>query len=301
VKPSTKALMAKHGWRIDKAAHNYIYFSFYAPYVWVLTLFVDRVAPLLSKIKPLNPIVKMMVNRYHAKMLSGENVTKILELEEDVCAISDKNKGIVPFHYAYKILLQDPDFIAVMDCPCKKAVGVTDPELLNSCICVGRKTAQFWLDRCGEKYHARRISQREALDMVRSFRERGYITQAFFKVATGGSTGVICNCSVDSCSALRAHLTLRKWDDPAMRIAADSGYSVRHDESRCAQCGTCVKTCQFGGVETGNGKRTGYRRLYCLGCGLCVEHCPNNALELYRDPEKCVPLDMDIVRAEYLT
>lgn len=56
-----------------------------------------------------------------------------------------------------------------MDCPCKKTAGVKDAETLNSCICVGRKTAEFWLDRCAGKYHARRISQQEALDIDWSY------------------------------------------------------------------------------------------------------------------------------------
>ena len=49
--------MAKHGWRIDRAIHNYIYFAFYYPYVWVLTLFVDRVVPYRMSALNLRPEV----------------------------------------------------------------------------------------------------------------------------------------------------------------------------------------------------------------------------------------------------
>ena len=300
MRASTKVLMAKHGWRVDKAVHNYLYFVFYYPYVWILTQFVDYVAPYISWIKPLNPIVAMMVNRYHAKMLSGGNVTKILELKEDISAITDKNKRIVPFPYAYKILLQNPEYIALMDCPCKKAAGVTDPEMLNSCLCIGSKTGEFWVDHCDKKYHARKISQEDALDMVRKFRKKGYITQAFFKVATGGSTGVICNCYKDSCTALRAHMTMRKWNNPDFRMSAESGYSVIHDPAKCTNCGTCVKICQFEAIESADGKRGHYDKWNCLGCGICTEHCPSGALELYRDMQRSVPLDLDIVRSEFV-
>ena len=299
MRASTKALMAKHGWRIDKAIHNYIYFAFYYPYVWTLTQFVVKVSPYLAWCKPLNPILRMIVNRYHAKMLSGDNIRKILTLNEDVVALSDKNKRIVPFAYAYKILFQNSEYIAVMDCPCKRAMGVTDPQMLNSCICVGKKTAEFWVDRCGEKYHARRIKQDEALDIVKKFRKIGYITQGFFKVATGGSTGVICNCHKDNCSELRAHFQLKKYH-PDLRMTAESGYSVNFKESaKCKSCGTCAKICQFEASEYKNGKRN-YKRVNCMGCGLCIEHCPNGAIELYRDTEKSVPLDIDVVRAEYV-
>jgi hypothetical protein len=242
MRQSTKVLMAKHGLRFDKAIHNYIYFAFYYPYVWVLTQYGGKLLSKIAWFKPQNPLLRMITSRYHAKMLSGENISKILTLNEDVVAVSDKNKRIVPFKYANKILFENPDYIAVMDCPCKRALGVTDPKLLNSCICVGKKTAEFWIDRCGKKYHARKISQKEALDLVKRFRKMGYITQSFFKVATGGSSGVICNCKVESCPALRGHLAMRKCA-PDLRMTADSGYSVTYDESKCKHCGTCEKVC----------------------------------------------------------
>jgi len=36
MRKSTKTLMAKHGWRYDRATHNYLYFVFYYPYVATL-------------------------------------------------------------------------------------------------------------------------------------------------------------------------------------------------------------------------------------------------------------------------
>ena len=299
MRQSTKVLMAKHGWRIDKAIHNYIYFAFYYPYVWILTQVAVEILQKITWFKPLNPVFRTFLSRYHAKMLSGENVTKILTLNEDLVAISEKNKRIVPFKYAHKIIFQNPDYIAVMDCPCKRSWGVTDPEMLNSCICVGKKTAEFWVDRCGKKYHARRINQQEALDMVYKFRKMGYITQGFFKVATGGSTGVICNCHKDSCTELRVHLMARKFA-PDIRMTADSGYSVQFDALKCKHCGTCAKTCQFEAIQFKDGNRVEYNSRFCLGCGLCTEHCPGEALSLYTDGGKPVPLDVDLVREQYV-
>ncbi|MCX5852872.1 MAG: 4Fe-4S binding protein [Deltaproteobacteria bacterium] len=296
---STRRLMAKHGWRIDKAIHNYIYFAFYYPYVWTLTQYAGKLFPKTTWFKPINPILRMITSRYHAKMLSGGDVQQILTLNEDVVATSDKNKRIIPFTYAHKILFQNPDYIAVMDCPCKRSLGVKDPKLLNSCICVGKNTAEFWVDRCGKKYHARRINQKEALDIVTKFRKMGYITQIFFKVATGGAAGVICSCHKSSCPELRAHLAMRKCA-PDLRMTADSGYSIRHDESICKHCGTCAKICQFEAITFKN-NRVEYERRNCLGCGLCTEHCPQGALKLYQDPGKAVPLNIDIVKREYLS
>ena len=35
MRESTKVLMKKHGWRFDRAIHNYLYFAWYYPYVKV--------------------------------------------------------------------------------------------------------------------------------------------------------------------------------------------------------------------------------------------------------------------------
>jgi MinD superfamily P-loop ATPase len=95
-------------------------------------------------------------------------------------------------------------------------------------------------------------------------------------------------------------MILRSWDRPGLRMVAESGYSVEHDASKCVSCGTCVKFCQFEAVESSGGKRTGYVRENCMGCGLCVENCPQGALSLYLDAEKPVPLDLDLVREDFM-
>jgi Fe-S-cluster-containing hydrogenase component 2 len=293
---STKALMAKHGWRIDRAVHNYIYFSFYYPYVWFVYQLFAFLAKYLSWCKPINLIIRMSFDRYHAKVISGGDAVKILELNEDVTAVSEKNKKIIPFEYAYKILLQEPDFIAVMDCPCKKAFKAPD-WTINSCISVGRKTSQFWLDRCGKKYNARKISQKEAIDLIKNFRKKGYLTQAFFKVATGGATGIICSCHKDNCVSLKATEFAKKFRKD-FSMSADSGYSCLYDSDKCKQCGICAMICQFDAIVISKDRRL-YNRELCLGCGLCMEHCPEQAIRIYQDPQKTVPLDIDIVKKEY--
>ena len=97
MRASTKALMAKHGWRIDRAIHNYLYFSFYYPYVRFVYRLFAFLAQYLSWFKPLKLIIKPAFARYHAKVISGGDAVKILELDEDVMAVSEKNKKIVPF------------------------------------------------------------------------------------------------------------------------------------------------------------------------------------------------------------
>jgi len=186
MRASTKALVAKHGRRIDRAIHNYLYFSFYYPYVKFVYQPFAFLAKYLSWFKPLSPVIKVAFARYHAEVISG-------------------------------------------DCPCKKSLNA--PEwTINSCIGVGRKTSQFWLDRCGKKYHARKIFQKEAIDLVKNFREKGYVTQAFFKVATGGSAGIICNCHIGTCVSLQATCFARRQVDRS-RLWRRGGQSGRKPSS----------------------------------------------------------------------
>lgn len=294
MRESTKVLMKKHGKRWDRAIHNYLYFAWYYPYVKVVSL---ALTPLkyLTWIKPLKYAGSFVFNRYHCKVISAEDTRKIFDLHENVSLISDENKKIVPFKYAYKILFSDPEFIVVMDCPCKKSLG-DKPENINSCIFVGSGTGKFWLDRC-KKYHPRRITQQEAIDLIKSFRKKGYINQAFFKVATGGSTGVICNCHPDTCVALRASALTTKIDKN-LYMAEKSGYTLVRDEKKCKQCGTCVTTCHFG-ANTMSNNILRYNADLCKGCELCVENCPNGAITLHLDKNaEILPLDMDYVKKE---
>ncbi|MEN6472824.1 MAG: 4Fe-4S binding protein [Syntrophaceae bacterium] len=296
MKESTRIMFKKHGWRVDRAIHNYIYFAFYYPYVKIVQLFLILLKH-LTWIKPLQYVGDMAFNRYHGKFMSLEDTEKIFTLDEDISAVSSANKRIIPRKYAFKILFQEPDYIAVMDCPCKKAYGAA-PEFINSCLAVGKGVASFWLEH-GEKYHAHRITQAEALDLIRRFRKQGHITQAFFKVATGGSSGVICNCHPDTCVSLKAS-SITRHIRPDLSQSIESGYSVKHAEQKCTLCGTCVQSCHFGAVKISDGLWS-YDAKTCLGCGLCVESCPNETLSLYVDAGKARPLDMDDVRENLAT
>jgi ferredoxin len=292
MRESTRIMLKKHGWRLDRFVHNYLYFLFYYPYVRLIYTLLPALNH-LTRFRLIVPIGKMIFNRYHSKVLSVGDARKIFTLNADIRVISEENKSIIPYQYATKIIFQEPEFIAVMDCPCKKSAGAV-PVDINSCIAVGRGLSSFWLDHCS-KYHARKITQAEALDIIKRLRKRGHLTQAFFKVATGGSTGVICNCHPDTCASLQATMLSRRIDR-ALSMTTESGYSVVCDTRRCQKCGRCKDVCHFGAIEfKGGGRR--YDPGICMGCELCVENCPEKALSLYTDPSKPLPLDLDKIQA----
>jgi len=296
MKESTKKMFKKHGWRFDRFVHNYLYFKFYYPYVKSVYYLFKYMAKYVSWFKPLNIVLSAAFSRYHAKVLSFGNTKKILTLNVNISATSPANKKIIPYKYAYKVIFEEPEHIAVMDCPCKITLGDRDENIM-SCLAVGKSLSSFWLEH-GKKYHAKKITQKDALALIERLRKMGYITQAFFKVATGGQTGVICNCHPDTCVSLQATKFAKKFDDK-LTMNAESGYAVEWNKNLCGFCGTCAGFCPVDCIQVVGDKNRTYDKNACIGCELCVEHCPEKALSIYRDSGKAVPLDMDIVMKEY--
>jgi ferredoxin len=292
LKESTRKVFKLHGWRVDRAVHNYLYFIFYALYVKGALFLTKTVVALFSWLNATNYVTKFIFNRYHAKVLSRGDVTKIINLNETVMLGPDNS--IVPYRYANKIVLREPDNIAVMDCPCKRSLK--DPcQPIASCFAVGRPIVDFWMEHC-QKYNVRRITPEEAMEIIDQHRSTGHINQAFFKVATGGSMGVICNCCPKCCVSIRATRlaqTIKGGQDISMY--ARSGYTAKHDAEKCELCGKCVEVCNFGAIEIEDGERI-FHTDACMGCELCVENCERGALSLVLDGGPVLPLDMDMVK-----
>ncbi len=290
MKPSTISVFKQHGWRVDRAIHHYFFLRFYAPYIKVSLVSTQILTKYFSWLGMLiTPIGKAVFHRYHSKVLRPEQTKKIFTLNKSVDYATDMNKRIVPYKYATRILFQDPEYIVVMDCPCKRATNAPN-ETVNSCIAVGKGISRFWLEHC-QKYNPRKINQEAALEIIDTLRTSGHLTQAFFKVATGGRTGVICNCHPDTCVSLIAS-RLSKKISPQLEMNAESGFSIRLDKSKCDLNGKCVAVCPVNAIQIAGGVRT-YDKSKCLGCELCVEQCAPNALTVYKDPQKTWPLDIE--------
>jgi len=283
-----------HGWRVDRALHNYLYFTQYDRYV---KAFLEGGRSLVDKLGrfPLAALpFKIVSDRYHGKVLSESDVTKILTLDKSVDFGPDTSERVVPFKYANKIILSEPDYIAVMDCPCRLS-REAPCEPVNVCIAVGRTTAQFWIEH-GERLHARKISQEEALGIIKSERDKGRITTAWFKVATGARTGVLCSCCKCCCGGLEGMRLMQsiKGAEKLTNIIP-SGYAVERRADACEGCGRCAEVCMFDAAEADDTGKLIYHKERCMGCGLCVDHCPREARSLYHDPEIGDPLDLDFI------
>jgi len=295
LRPGVRRVFRFHGVRVDRAIHNIVYFAFYDTYVPTFVRMGRFLADHFGKTRIVHAMYDMVYSRYHSKVITPREFTKILTLNQDVMLGPDTSKKILPFKYANNIILEEPEYIAVMDCPCR--MSRENPcQPINVCMGVGRHFAELWMD-VGEKYHVRRVTQGEALELLRSARAKGAITAAWFKVATGARTGVICSCCSCCCRGLEGmRIAKRLTGGAPLTNVAPSGYTVVINEERCVHCGTCSEACKFEAMRrNGDGTRV-YDGAVCLGCGLCVENCQGEALSLEIDAEKGLPLDLDLAR-----
>jgi len=131
---------------------------------------------------------------------------------------------------------------------------------------------------------SRRISQSEAVDILRAEQERGHVSHAFFKDAMLGRFYAICNCCSCCCGAMQAH-------QRGTPMLASSGFVARVDADLCAACGLCAEYCQFGAVSVDDGHAV-VDLAACMGCGVCASKCPQGAASLQRDLARGTPLEI---------
>jgi Pyruvate/2-oxoacid:ferredoxin oxidoreductase delta subunit len=291
MKKSTINIFKMHGWRVDHAIHNYVYFVFYKQYVRSFLAAGRLLVTRFSSSRAVSLAFRMVYKNYHAKVLTFDDARKILTLDRDISMIADTAKKIIPFSAANKIVFSQPDFIAVMDCPCRLS-RKQHCEPVNVCMAVGRTTAEFWLDHCA-RWHVRRVTQAEALELLEESVRLNRVIAAWLKTETGGRTGVICSCCSCCCGGIEGMKLARKLKSKEkLTNIASSGYSVLIDSQACISCGACVRVCAFDACRTVEGGSPIYDVEDCMGCGVCIATCPSGARVLARDESKGLPLDV---------
>jgi ferredoxin len=216
---------------------------------------------------------------YHGKVVPLAAARQLVMVRE---AVRIENlERIIPYAKARDIILEDPDHIAVLDCPCR--VSRPDPCLpLDVCLIVGEPFASFVVEH--QPGRSRRITPGEAVEILQAEDARGHVHHAFFKDAMLGRFYAICNCCDCCCGAMQAQRH-------GTRMLAPSGYVAQVDESLCLGCGECAPFCQFGALSL-DGFVSFVDVEKCMGCGVCVSKCENGGLSLKRSPEKGEPLEI---------
>jgi NAD-dependent dihydropyrimidine dehydrogenase PreA subunit len=271
---STRRMMREGRIGLD-ALHGYIYGRWTNQYVKLLI----RGLPFL-RTRPGSDWAKRLSEHYHGKVLTEEQAEAIVSAKKDI-PLRDLEQ-IIPYSTARNLVLHGPPDVAVYECACRHArARPCAPTLV--CMVIGQPFVDFILEH--NPHSSRRLTQAEALELLRQEHERGHMHSAWFKDAMLNRFYAICNCCKCCCGGIEA---MTKYGAP---LLASSGYVAALDRDLCNQCGVCVDACPFNALST---NEAGVERSWekCMGCGVCVEKCPTQAMALARDEKKGIPLDV---------
>jgi Pyruvate/2-oxoacid:ferredoxin oxidoreductase delta subunit len=221
-----------------------------------------------------------IADTYHGKALPLQTARELILIKEPIN--KPDLEHVVPYTQARAIILEHPDHIVALECPCRAAVEHPCTPI-DVCLIVGEPFASFISEHQPQK--SRWISQEEAVKILEEEDARGHVHHAFFKDAMLGRYYAICNCCSCCCGAMKAHHN-------HIPMLASSGYVARIDHDLCSDCGTCHDYCQFSALHFDDQYTAQVDDELCMGCGICVSKCPQEAIGLVLDPAKGVPLDV---------
>jgi ferredoxin len=281
VRPSTVALWregrALEGYSLFDWVHGYVYGRWPYLYISIATgehpwsSRLARLGAIVSRLWPSNTLLgsdHSLADTYHGKVMQVEEAKRLVMVNEPI-TIEDL-EHVIPYPVARSLILRHPDHLVALDCPCRSARA--EPCLpLDVCLIVGEPFASFIADHQPER--ARRITPKEAVDILRAEHERGHVHHAFFKDAMLGRYYAICNCCACCCGAMQGHRN-------GTPMLAASGYMAQVDEAFCIGCGDCVETCQFGALHLEDGVAY-VDPDECMGCGVCVVGCTADAMRMH--------------------
>jgi ferredoxin len=227
---------------------------------------------------------------YHGKVVRLEDASKFITINENI-ELRNLDQ-VLPYKHAKDIVLKNPHNIVAYECGCR---GQKKDSCKPSDVCLVVGEPFVDLVRMFQPFRSRRISHEEAIRILKEEDDRGHVHTAWFKTAVLDRFYTICNCCSCCCLGI---IFMNKYK---MRTVLPSGYrAVAGDD--CTGCGECSKYCQFDAIEmipfSDNGKK---RRKYnivaekCFGCGICEAKCKKENIALIPDPEKGLPLDIEIL------
>lgn len=259
------------------APHGYVYGRWTNEYVHVL---MNHIMPRLG------PRGKQwLADRYHGKVLTQDQAEAIITIEQEI-PLRDLEQ-IIPYPKARELVLKGPPDLGVWECPCRR-IRDNPCEPTQVCMIIGQSFVDYHMEHNPEL--TRRITQGEALELLREEHERGHFHSAWFKDACLDRFYALCNCCKCCCGGIQAMV---KYGTP---MVAPSGYISRVDETRCSGCGTCEEVCPFGAIQVDDAAVVIWDK--CMGCGVCVGQCRDDAVSLVRDEGKGIPLDVRALAQE---
>jgi len=227
---------------------------------------------------------------YHGKVLCLDDARRIITINRDI-ELRNLDQ-VLPYKHAKSIVLNNPHNIVVYECPCR-GLKKNPCQPTDVCLVIGDPFVD--LLRLFQPFRSRRIAPEEALRILREEDERGHVHTAWFKRTMLDRFYAICNCCKCCCLGMKFMAEYR------MKMLLPSGYRAV-SSTACSGCGVCTGYCQFDALEmvtfAADGKemkRCTVIREKCYGCGVCERKCKRNAIHLELDPEKGIPLNIEVL------
>ena len=258
-----------------RAIHMYVYGRWTAKYISVLRY---SIYPYLGERGK-----KWLRERYHAKVLRQEDAESIIMLNKDV-PLQDLEK-VIPYPIARQIVLDGPPDVVAYECGCRNSKPV-HCEPSQVCMVIGKPFTDFMLEHMPDS--TRRLTQEEAITLLREEHERGHMHTAWFKDACIDRFYSICNCCKCCCFGIES---MKRYGNPCI---ASSGYVAQIDENLCTVCGACIEACPFDALSIA-GEKIVMDWEKCMGCGVCEAVCPTGARTMVADERKGIPLDVTVL------
>jgi ferredoxin len=260
-----------------RAVHAYFYGRWIKEYIHLL---INTIFPRLGSRGK-----KWWSDHYHGKVLTTEQAEAIITIDQDI-PLKDLEQ-IIPYPMARDLVLKGPPDIAVFQCGCRQ--NRENPcEPIQVCMVIGQPFVDFVLEH--HPTSSRRLTQAEALKILKDEHERGHLHSAWFKDAMLDRFYAICNCCKCCCGGIEAMVQY------GIPMIASSGYVAQVDKSLCTACEICTNACAFKAIQVHETAVVNWDA--CMGCGVCVEQCPNEAMSLVRDDRKGKPLDVRLLAQE---
>ena len=300
ISPAKKQFISKAWKSQQNIPWDFLHAYFYArwPYKYIalansdhgIIHLVKKFTSVLNKLLPNKKLPKPVelvagkatgttADYYHGKVLPVENAQNLLMINEPV-RVPDLEQ-VIPYHRARALILENPDHILQVKCPCRMAKK-SPCQPLDVCLIVGEPFASMIYQHYPSR--SRWVSPHEACEILATEDARGRVHHAFFSEMMLGRFFAICNCCSCCCTAMKSH-------HHGTPMLAPSGYLAKVDQDLCSACFECEPFCQFGALSRILDSILIDRDL-CMGCGICTSKCPMGAITLHLEPEKGIPLEI---------
>jgi NAD-dependent dihydropyrimidine dehydrogenase PreA subunit len=200
---------------------------------------------------------------------------RVIPVEESVTT----EHRVATYDEMRNLIEQAGEHIAVQECVCRKVNDLQD----KSCQATDRREVCMTLGHLADLYAeegwGRKISQTEAMEIVRQNEAEGLILMP----GNEQEPAFMCACCSDCCGMLGM---IKNFPKPAEVVG--SNYYAEVNTELCTGLGTCVERCPMDAVRMNNGFAA-IKLTHCIGCGLCVPTCDEKALVLVKKDEEAVP------------